>query len=138
MIYAYFDSKDGLFDAVVAASVDELLDNVPLDTDDLPGYAGKLFDFLLAHPDRRRLTLWRLLEQPRPTQAEIRSTKAKVRKLADARADDQALDAQSLLAFVMAIVHAWPNAAPALGANSLSVAKQRAAVVEAVRRLVTT
>jgi AcrR family transcriptional regulator len=40
-IYAYFGSKAGLFDAVIAARLGLLSDTVPFTPDDLPGYAGR-------------------------------------------------------------------------------------------------
>ncbi|HEX4224732.1 MAG TPA: helix-turn-helix domain-containing protein, partial [Pseudonocardiaceae bacterium] len=47
MIYAYFGGKEQLFDAVMNAHVTQLLDTVPFTPEDLPDYAGKLFDYLL-------------------------------------------------------------------------------------------
>jgi Bacterial regulatory proteins, tetR family len=44
LIYAYFDSKDALFDAAFAAHVQAHLDRVNFDGTDLPAYAGRLFD----------------------------------------------------------------------------------------------
>ncbi|MBN9620531.1 MAG: TetR family transcriptional regulator, partial [Actinobacteria bacterium] len=90
MIYAYFGNKEGLFEAVIGHSLENLLDAVPIQTDDLPGYAGQLFDYLIAHPERRRLALWRLLERPAATPAETRSTKRKVAALTRARPHDAA------------------------------------------------
>ena len=63
-IYAYFGSKEGLFDATVEANIEQLLDAVPFTADDLPGYAEALFDFNLAHPEFTRLALWHMLERP--------------------------------------------------------------------------
>lgn len=62
-IYAYFGSKEGLFDATVWAIVGELLDAVPFDASDLPGYAVRLYDFTLMHPNLVRLGLWYSLER---------------------------------------------------------------------------
>jgi AcrR family transcriptional regulator len=41
LIYAYFDSKDALFDAAFAAHVQAHLDRVNFDGTDLPDYAGR-------------------------------------------------------------------------------------------------
>src|SRR5438876_7602587 len=63
MLYAYFGNKDDLFDAVFSASVDKYLDEVGFDVDDLPAYAGRVFDYFEAHPDRLRLSVWYRLER---------------------------------------------------------------------------
>lgn len=41
LIYSYFGSKDGLFDAVMDAAVAQVLAEVPFTPGDLPGYAGR-------------------------------------------------------------------------------------------------
>ena len=63
-IYVYFASKEGLFGAALLRAMQELSQAVPLTEDDLPGYAGRFFDELLAHPQALRLSLWRMLERP--------------------------------------------------------------------------
>src|SRR5262245_12234379 len=64
LIYAYFGSKEGLFDSVLEANIALLLDAVPFEAFDLPGYAGALFDFAVGHPDLARLVRWHQLERP--------------------------------------------------------------------------
>jgi AcrR family transcriptional regulator len=64
LIYAYFESKDGLFDAVLAKHCGALADQVPFDADDIPGYVGRLFDYALEHPEVYRLVSWAALERP--------------------------------------------------------------------------
>ena len=136
MIYAYFGNKEELFAAVQEHSLGQLIEAVPLTADDLPGYAGRLFDYLIDHPERHRLALWRTLENSPPTQAEERSTADKLAALSAARPHDSALDPASLLIFIMALVRAWPSTYGALARPSFAdAAAQRAAVVEAVRRL---
>ena len=87
-IYANFGSKEALFDATVAANIEELLDTVPFDADDLPGYAVRMFDFTLTHPRLVRLALWHSLERPglleRLPQT-VESTERKVELLAAAQ-----------------------------------------------------
>jgi AcrR family transcriptional regulator len=65
-LYAYFGSKDALFDAVFSAALREIADAVPLDGADLSGYAVRLYDDYLAHPELVRLATWSRLER-RPT-----------------------------------------------------------------------
>ncbi|MFI9560296.1 TetR family transcriptional regulator [Nonomuraea endophytica] len=138
MIYAYFGNKEQLFAAVKEHSLGRLLEAVPITPDDLPGYAGRLFDYLMDHPERHRLALWRTLEPSPPTEAEERSTAEKLRVLSAAREHDEALSPVALLVFIMAIVQAWPSTYGALARPTFAdAAAQRATVVEAVRRLTT-
>ena len=63
-IYDYFGNKEGLFDAALISVIGDLNEAVPLQPDDLPGYAARLFDYLLAHPAAVRMIAWRRLERP--------------------------------------------------------------------------
>jgi len=63
LIYAYFDSKDALFDAAFAAHVQAHLDRVNFDGTDLPAYAGRLFDIFEDDPAVNRLASWYRLER---------------------------------------------------------------------------
>lgn len=65
-LYAYFGSKEGLFDAVIADRIDTSIDAVPFDADDLPGWVVRLYDQNLEHPELARLIAWTRLER-RPT-----------------------------------------------------------------------
>ena len=64
LIYAYFDNKDGLFDAALARICGALAEEVPFDAEDMPGYVGRLFDYALEHPEVYRLVSWAALERP--------------------------------------------------------------------------
>ena len=61
-LYAYFSSKEALFDTVVAKLFSDVTADAVLRGDDLPGYAGRLFDIYLQHPDNARLVEWLDLE----------------------------------------------------------------------------
>ena len=63
-IYDYFENKEGLFDAALTRVIGDLNEAVPLRADDLPGYAGELFDYLQARPEAVRMLAWRRLERP--------------------------------------------------------------------------
>jgi AcrR family transcriptional regulator len=63
MLYAYFGSKEKLFDAVFTNHVLANSDRVPFTADDLPGYAVRLYDDYLADPDLLRLIAWNRLER---------------------------------------------------------------------------
>jgi AcrR family transcriptional regulator len=64
LIYAYVGGKEQLFDATLEANIELLLDSVPFDADDLPGYARRLRTFNTTNPDLVRLVLWHSLERP--------------------------------------------------------------------------
>src|SRR5262245_54844833 len=96
LIYAYFGSKEELFDGVLEANIALLLDAVPFHAEDLPGYAGALFDFAVAHPELVRLVRWHQLERPGllyrlPQTAE--SNQRKLAALAEAQAAGKVDDA---------------------------------------------
>lgn len=62
-MYAWYGSKDGLFDAVFDDQLHRIVDTVPFDAHDLPGYAVALYDSYLAAPELVRLTSWNRLER---------------------------------------------------------------------------
>ena len=64
LIYAYYGNKEELFDTVWWISSGVLADAVPFSAEDLAGYAGALFDYMVEHPAMVRLTMWKLLERP--------------------------------------------------------------------------
>jgi AcrR family transcriptional regulator len=61
-VYAYFRSKEELYEAVAADQLQQVMDSTMLDPGDLPGYVGELFDFYVAHPEMLRLVSWGRLE----------------------------------------------------------------------------
>jgi len=108
-IYAYFGSKDGLFDRVIGDRLERSVEAVPFDPSDLPGYAVRLLDFSLAHPDLVRLQLWSALERPglRGRLAGWGSSSAKIealRAVLATRPTPPALAPERLLAQVLALV----------------------------------
>ncbi len=54
-IYTYFGKKDDLFAALLQEKLGQLAEHVPIHSDDLPAYAGQLFDFLCDNPEIVRL-----------------------------------------------------------------------------------
>lgn len=64
MLYAYYGNKDQLFDAVFTAYIDAYLEEVGFDADDLPSYAGRVFDYFEEQPGHLRLATWYRLERP--------------------------------------------------------------------------
>lgn len=62
-MYAYYGSKDGLFDAVFREHNEAILDAVPFTVYDLPGYAARLYDAYVKDPKLVRLATWNRLER---------------------------------------------------------------------------
>jgi AcrR family transcriptional regulator len=112
LIYAYFGSKEGLFDATLEANLETLLDGVPFDALDLPGYARRLFDFNAAHPDLARLARWHGLERPGMlmqlpvTGASISRKIVALKEAQEAGRIDDTLPPPQLFVMLMAIIHA--------------------------------
>ncbi|WIX80341.1 TetR family transcriptional regulator [Amycolatopsis carbonis] len=140
MIYAYFGSKDGLFEAVLTEKVLQAQAAVMFDAEDLPGYACQVFDFYRANPRMARLNLWQALERPDllPSLAPVERAMAdKVAGIAAAQASgavSSALPAAVLLDLVLALTYG--NIAQA-GNAALWPDSQRTALATAVSRLVT-
>ena len=147
LIYAYFGSKEQLFDAVVATSCGPLVQEVPFDPDDLPGYVGRLFDYLIEHPEVVRLVLWAGLERPTaiaPFEAD--SYRAKLKALTETQRDgrvDATFAPADLLALLLGLVGAWFTASEAIRTHDTKqpwshkrLAQFRQAAVEATARII--
>lgn len=109
-LYAYFGSKDGLFDAVIADRVDTSTDDIPFDAADLPGWAVRLYDQNLRHPELSRLIAWTRLER-RPTGRWFDSAKhePKLAAITAAQAAGRlrAGDPADLLVLLIGMASAW-------------------------------
>jgi AcrR family transcriptional regulator len=138
LIYSYFGNKDDLFDAVFQALVVDTVHDVPIDPEDLPGYAGRLFDRNLSHPEAFRLAIWHSLERGGGTlpDAVVAANQDKAAAIAKAQRDGRISDrfpAEELMILVTGL--------SVLGAPDLpitmagDVARRRRTVVEAVRLL---
>ena len=142
LIYAYFGSKEALFDATLEAHLETLLDGVAFDASDLPGYARRLFDFNLTHSDLGRLARWHTLERPgmlMQLPVAAASIQRKLGLLAAEQAAgriDDALPPMQLLVMLLAVIHAdLIPPMPGISAAQQN-ASQREAVALAVQRLV--
>lgn len=143
MIYVYFTHKDGLFTAALERVIGELVTEVPITEDDLPAYAGAMFDYLLAHPAALRMSMWRQLERPEagPGAGPIYAEKVAAIRRSTARRDRD-LPSMDLLVLVQGMAGAWlMSPIDLLTADGTDpsdpqrIATHRAALVEAVRRL---
>ena len=132
-----------LFDLVLEMHVTRMLDEMPFTPDDLPGYAGRLFDYLLDHPHQVRLATWNRLERSgnHPGPADLATTTGgKVTATKRAQADGKvsvSLQADDILAFTMALTTAWTPVFPMPQGDQTprQLGKHREATIEAVRRL---
>lgn len=144
-IYHYFVNKEGLFAAVFDELVADVLREVPLDADDLPGYAGRLFDGYEDRPDIARLATWHRLErQPgeMPLQAVVDSNQKKVDAIADAQARGVVSDFYRPDVLLGVILHAaamWDSQTPEYLAmtGALTRADRRDVVVTLVAKITT-
>jgi AcrR family transcriptional regulator len=145
LIYAYFGSKDDLFDAVLARTLGVLTEAVPFTPEDLPGYAGALFDQLAGQPKVLQLATWRNFERTGASERERASYASKIAAIrASQRAGtvDAAIAAPDLLAMLMSLVTSWLSAPAALkelgrGADPMAARRlrqHRQALVEVVTR----
>ncbi len=144
MIYVHFGSKDGLFDAALTEVLTAMTTVVPLTEDDLPGYAARMFDYLLERPEAARISAWRKLERPDsvPEDSELFITKV-AGMSRGAQGSGSGLDPVDLVIFVTTLGSAWftvPDGLLAADGRDPRTperrAAHRAAIVEAVRRLV--
>lgn len=146
LIYVFFGNKADLFDLVVANSLENFAKAIDFTPDDLPGYAGNLFDYLLDHPDALRLIGWAQLERPEATPAQVAAYQPKVEAIAEAQQRGTVTDtvaAADILALLLGLVTAWPYASPALRAladrpawDRERLTAHRAAMTAAVQALV--
>jgi AcrR family transcriptional regulator len=147
LIYAYFGSKDDLFDAVLERTLTVLTESVPFTADDLSNYAGEVFDRLAEQPKVLRLATWRNFERARSSEPERESYARKLAAIKGAQktgAVDATIPAADLLAMIMSLITSWLAAPPALkelggGSNPMSarrLTQHRKALVEIVARVV--
>ncbi|WP_328391003.1 TetR family transcriptional regulator [Nocardia sp. NBC_00416] len=111
-LYAYFGSKERLFDAIFFGSLERIVNVVPIDAADLADWAVRLYDEYLERPDLIRLATWARLER-RPTGHLVdepdRLDDNKLRAIADAQAAGLVRrgDPFDIMAMVIAMSMAW-------------------------------
>lgn len=143
-VYAYFRSKEKLYEHVAAAELAAAAGAVHLDPADLPAYAGQLFDYFTANPDRYRFVAWGRLElagapdgDRGPYREAILTKIETVRRAQEAGDLDPAWDPVDVLAVVSQIAHTWLDQAEMAAvarraAADTAPAARRAAVIRAV------
>ncbi|WP_406462459.1 TetR family transcriptional regulator [Streptomyces sp. NBC_01622] len=145
MIYVYYTDKEGLFTATLNEVITKLVSAVTPDHNDLPGYAGSMFDYLIEHPEAVRIAAWRQLERPTtgPQTTDIYAQKVAAIRAPDLSETAKAIPPTDLLILVQGMAGAWLHTPAELlthdGSDPQSpqrLASHRAALVEAVRRIV--
>ena len=141
MIYAYFTSKDRLFDAVFDAVVVRTVRDVPIDATDLPEYAARLSERYAKYPEVGRLATWDRLERDGAgtrIAAVVEASAHKVVEIAKAQVAGQVradLPAATLLELVYAVaLTRFDSFAP--NEATAGIEHRRRVVKEAVARLV--
>lgn len=138
-IYVHFGPKDQLFDLTVATALSEMAEEVPFTAEDLPAYAGALFDYLTAHPEIMRLISWAGLERAEASQEESQAYALKVQALSESF-DEVAVD---VLALLLGQITAWQLASPGLRVHAADeswsparLRRHRALLIASVEALV--
>ena len=111
-IYQYFGKKDDLFGIVLARQLAAVMDEVSITgngIDAVLDYAGRVFDYQVAHPELARLTFWEGLERDEPTALESRVAGgiAKVQRLREALPTLAEDDARELLLAILTLCDGW-------------------------------
>jgi AcrR family transcriptional regulator len=88
LVYAFYENKDGLFEAVYDSIVEQAVSTIPIDAGDLGEYAGRLFDGGSAYPEVSRFVTWYELERGDSATRRAATTAAMADKVA-AVADGQ-------------------------------------------------
>jgi AcrR family transcriptional regulator len=145
LIYVYYGNKEQLFDTVLTQRVGALFDAVPFTTADLPGFAGALFDHLLASPKLLRLNAWRQLERGDPPTVGIDWGRKTIEAISQAQQRGvitTELEPADLLTLMLGMVTSWfrvsslRNWATEDAGSPQRLQQHRAALTTAVRRLV--
>jgi len=141
-IYAYFKSKDGLFDAVYEQMVIDTVESVPIDPFDLPGYAASLFDHYRDHPEVQKLSAWHQFERLEfgpDTRIATTAAKQKIDRIKEAQSAGAVTDllpAEYLLALVLRMATIGVYGSIENKASPSASKKMRQALIDGVRKLV--
>lgn len=123
-LYAYYSSKDQLFDTVFQEHLRLIVDMVPIDATDLADYAVRLYDAYLQRPEIVLLATWARLEQT-PTgdllAAAVEDVDRKLAAIADAQRDGLVtadLEPADVYSMVIAISMTWSPASTTYTASA--------------------
>ncbi|MFD0306871.1 TetR family transcriptional regulator [Streptomyces sp. NPDC127119] len=105
MIYAYYGSKNQLFDAALTKAITSMAASVPPRPDDLAAWAGDLFDYHRREPAALRINMWAQLERPQSASEPMESYLSKT--TAVSAAGSAPLSPVDLLVLIYAVSQAW-------------------------------
>jgi AcrR family transcriptional regulator len=116
LIYIYFGNKEALFTTVLGQNLLRVYEELAFTPEDLPGYATRLFNFAMAHPDLMRLMVWSSLEQKPgsvPTRGAVHADKtAALLAAQEAGQIGTRFPPNFLLTTIMTLATAWSAAGP--------------------------
>lgn len=150
LIYSYFGNKEELFAAVLQQKLEQLAAAVVVAPERVPEYVGELFDFHVANPETIRLLLWEGLHygaETVPNEA-VRTDHYRQKATAIAASQSQGIADVALdprhVSFMLLSLAGWWFAVPQIARMqivgdtdaSAALARHRAHVVEAARRIV--
>lgn len=140
LLFRYFGNKRAVFELVFDSFVLRTLDDVPITPADLPGYAGRLFDYYQEHRTVVRLAVWASLEndaQPLPrVVSAFRGKEEQIRRAQDAGQVSTAMPAAELLALVVHLSLSGSELSSGTEPPPADRRTRRASVVAAVRAIV--
>ncbi|MCU4186783.1 TetR family transcriptional regulator [Acidiferrimicrobium sp. IK] len=142
LLYVYFTSKENLFTTVLEQHLRRVYEDIPFTPEDLPGFAGRVFDFAMANPNLMRLLAWSTLE---PTIGSLAgrapSHDAKIEALQRAQSGgltSAEFSPAFLVTTVMAVATAWSAASPFATSEQPPLPDLRRQVLDTIRRLSST
>lgn len=116
LIYIYFESKEMLFTTTLQKYLMRVYEDITFTPEDLSGYAVRVFDFAMTHPDLMRLMTWFSLEQRAESPAErgtVHDMKiAALMKAQGAGEVGSGFSPGFLLTAIMALATAWTATNP--------------------------
>ncbi|SDT16878.1 DNA-binding transcriptional regulator, AcrR family [Friedmanniella luteola] len=137
-LYAYFGDKVTLFQAVLDADAAEFHAAVTLDPADVAGFVGAVFDESARHPEHLRMLTWARLEGIPYRLPDEAVPRRKLEALEQAQREgrvDPGWRPEDLLELLFSVAHAWVQTPVRPEDQVSSPAEQRAAAVEAARRI---
>lgn len=142
LIYAYFESKEGLFYAVYDHMVARILENVQFDPRDLPGYVARLCACYQRHPETLRMQTWYRLEvgTARSPESIDQSTVMKIAAIREAQeggAVNKRFDPEGLFAIITSLAAAGALPSRVSGNADAPPEVLYKDIVEAVKLLIT-
>lgn len=145
-IYVYYGDKQGLFEAALTHVLSAASEAVPVTENDLPGFAGRLFDYVQARPEALRMNLWRMLERPEAGPDDTSVYEEKLRAMVAPNkgpAPGGGLPPSDLIVLITGLATSWMLSPPGLQSADGSLPtsperleRHRAALVEAARRII--